>query len=637
MKRHSSFIVGLVATASVACTMFVVAGAITAPTAQAAGTRFVDMIFPSATVTSSVTYATVPALVTGAPTNLKLDIYQPAGDTSAARPVLIAIHGGGFRVGAKVSVGDWATEWARRGYVVVGIDYRLDAGNKCQDIQDGQVPPPDIAAETARCTAAIVAAQNDAQAAVRWIRAHATTYGVDPTRIAAIGSSAGAVTAVHMAQRSESPGDIGDYDGYDSRIGAALAMSGCNYDLASIGAGDAPVSMIHAEHDGAVPMQCAIDTAATAHANGLVADTMFWYGEGTHAIDLYRKYQTTIDPVWTQFLIRYLNLGNQLAPGSMVQIHGTPNRSAVVSVLATQTGGAGYLQALPCSAATGNTSNLNSDAAGQTRAGLAVVHFDGSGTACVYNSMTTHVVVDLQGYLDASAFEDFTDTRLLDTRSGVRPAAGSMVVLHGQPNRSAVLSIVATGSAGWGYVQALPCGITPGSTSNLNLDGSGQTRAGLAIVPFGADGTACVYTSVATHLVVDLQGYLVAGTFDDVADTRLLDTRSGARAGAGSTTVIHGRADSSAFISLIATLNVGGGYVAATPCGTTPGTTSNLNVDAGGQTIASAAVVHFDATGEACVYTSVVTHLIVDLQGYFQPGSFDDVADVRLLDTRQPS
>jgi dienelactone hydrolase len=414
---------------------------------HAAGVRYTDLIFPTVSATADVRYATAPDLVTGVPADLLLDIYEPAGDTVARRPALLAIHGGGFRVGDKGAVADWAREWSQRGYVVFAVNYRLDAGNMCQGLQDGQVPAEELAAEGARCRAAIEAAQYDSQAAVRWVRAHADTYRVDPTRIGAIGSSAGAITAVRLAQRSEFPGDIGDEDTFDSTVGAALAMSGCNNDPSSIDSGDSPVAIIHAENDPAVPFQCTLDTAAAAQADGVVADTMLWYGEATHAINLYRKYQTDIDPVWTAFLIRELHLADGPTPDSMIEIHGTPNRSAIVSLVATQTGGAGYLQALPCDASPGSTSNLNSDAGGQTRAGLAVVHFDSTGTSCVYRSMATEVVVDLQGYFATGQFDDRADTRLLDTRAGQAPAAGAMVVVRAEPNRSAVLSIVATDSS----------------------------------------------------------------------------------------------------------------------------------------------------------------------------------------------
>ncbi|MEQ1704194.1 MAG: hypothetical protein ABMA25_29155 [Ilumatobacteraceae bacterium] len=66
-----------------------------------------------------------------------------------------------------------------------------------------------------------------------------------------------------------------------------------------------------------------------------------------------------------------------------------------------------------------------------------------------------------------------------------------------------------------------------GLSSNLNTDAAGQTRAVLAAVQFDAAGKACIYNETATHVIADLQGYFAPGAFDDTADVRLLDTRSG--------------------------------------------------------------------------------------------------------------
>lgn len=88
----------------------------------------------------------------------------------------------------------------------------------------------------------------------------------------------------------------------------------------------------------------------------------------------------------------------------------------------------------------------------------------------------------------------------------------------------------------------LPCDDDPGATSNLNVDGRGQTRStlaltrfagdralattnGLTTVDFGPDGRACVYTLVPAHIVADLQGYFADDAFEDVPDRRLLDSR----------------------------------------------------------------------------------------------------------------
>jgi para-nitrobenzyl esterase len=297
VRRIPVVVLGVLAVAAVACV-------------PPGPKRYVDIVFPQVTTTQNVKYATAPDLVTGSPVDLKFDVFRPSGDTETNRPAVIWVHGGGFRTGTKAATTTVASEYAQRGYVTLSIDYRLDPGNRCQDVQDGKITDPnELSIEIARCERAIFAAQHDTQAVVRFVRVNAAAYGVDPGKIAVGGFSAGAVTALHVAYRSDDPGDVGDFDGTDSRVQAALAASGCNYDPESIGAGDAPVFLLHAEFDQAVPFACAQSTAQRAHDAGLVAETMFFYGEPTHAKALYDKYKTQVDARWTSFLVEQLQLG----------------------------------------------------------------------------------------------------------------------------------------------------------------------------------------------------------------------------------------------------------------------------------------------------------------------------------------
>ena len=132
--------------------------------------------------------------------------------------------------------------------------------------------------------------------------------GIDPERIAVGGFSAGAVTAVNVAQRSEDPGDVGDYDQYSSTVGAGLAASGCNYQPDSIGAGDAPIFLLASELDQAVPFTCVQITEQSTRNAGLVVETRYYYGESTHAMNLYVKYQPDVDAAWTSFLLDQLQI-----------------------------------------------------------------------------------------------------------------------------------------------------------------------------------------------------------------------------------------------------------------------------------------------------------------------------------------
>ena len=83
---------------------------------------------------------------------------------------------------------------------------------------------------------------------------------------------------------------------------------------------------------------------------------------------------------------------------------GAPNATAVISIVATEATGPGYLQVLPCGSRPGAYSNLNVDRRGQTIANLAIVRLDASGETCVYTQSGAHIVVDLQGYLADGAF-----------------------------------------------------------------------------------------------------------------------------------------------------------------------------------------------------------------------------------------
>jgi acetyl esterase/lipase len=97
----------------------------------------------------------------------KLDIYLPETGEGPF-PVIIAIHGGGFEIGDKGDIGQSSMlQGLDRGYAVVSINYRLSQ----ESIFPAQI--------------------YDCKAAVRFTRAHAAQYHLDPTRVAAWGASAG--------------------------------------------------------------------------------------------------------------------------------------------------------------------------------------------------------------------------------------------------------------------------------------------------------------------------------------------------------------------------------------------------------------------------------------------------------------
>jgi dipeptidyl aminopeptidase/acylaminoacyl peptidase len=220
--------------------------------------RYRDQVFSNVTVTGNLTYGSATG-IDGNPETLKLDLYQPTGDTVAKRPAMIWIHGGGFTKGDKSSGAGKATLFAKLGYVAVSINYRLLSPVGC-----GGNPSP-----TPTCVNAAIGAQHDAQAAVRWLRANATTYRIDTDRIAVSGGSAGAVTSLLVDWRPEDPGDSGN-PGPSSKVRAAVSVSGGAPNNDFITADDGPALFIHGTEDQVVPYQWAVQNAAAMYNLGIL-------------------------------------------------------------------------------------------------------------------------------------------------------------------------------------------------------------------------------------------------------------------------------------------------------------------------------------------------------------------------------
>jgi dienelactone hydrolase len=235
--------------------------ACTVPEPQgAAPLRYRDQVFSNVTVTSNLQYGSAPDL-NGNPVALTLDLYQPAGDTNTARPAVIWAHGGSFCCGSKTSpdMPALATYFAERGYVAASINYRLDAPSGCTG-----------SSLSAQCITAALDAQHDAQAAVRWLRANASTYRIDPTRIAIGGESAGAIVATLVGVNSGDPGTSGN-PGFSSRVGGWVSISGGLPSGAFVDSSDSPGLLFSGTADSVVPFSWSAQTASALLNAGVVA------------------------------------------------------------------------------------------------------------------------------------------------------------------------------------------------------------------------------------------------------------------------------------------------------------------------------------------------------------------------------
>ena len=220
----------------------------------------------------------------------RLDVYVPSGPVPAGgRPTLLAIHGGGWRKFDKSDYGpEIAGQFERAGFVVVAIDYQLSAPGR-----------PSWPANIA-----------DVRAASLWTHQHAAGFGIDPSRIAAIGESAGGhlATLLGVDPNGTPPGTpsvqspaadptntasisaVIDFYGpsdlfalagqsYVGGLAAAQFLAGppqaqsASYADASpvdhVTSGSAPVLMLHGTADTIVPIDQSRELAAALSAAGV--------------------------------------------------------------------------------------------------------------------------------------------------------------------------------------------------------------------------------------------------------------------------------------------------------------------------------------------------------------------------------
>ncbi len=146
-------------------------------------------------VEKDVVYGTVQE------TKLLLDAYTP-DDASPKHPGILLIHGGGFIGGDKAFYTPMGKRLAAKGYVVFSLNYRL--------------------APKSHYPAAV----DDVQRAVRWVRAHADTYHLDPNRLGALGDSAGGYLVAMLGTRDTRDNADTELAKFSSRVQCVVDLYG---------------------------------------------------------------------------------------------------------------------------------------------------------------------------------------------------------------------------------------------------------------------------------------------------------------------------------------------------------------------------------------------------------------------------
>jgi acetyl esterase/lipase len=135
---------------------------------------------------------------------LHLELFYLAERTDKAFPAVLLVHGGGWRSGDRAHQIPLALQLAARGYVTAAVEYRLSP------------------------EALYPAAVHDLKAAVRWIRANASKYDIDASRIAILGCSSGGQLAVLIGNTNGMAKfeGYGDNANYSSDVQAIVDIDG---------------------------------------------------------------------------------------------------------------------------------------------------------------------------------------------------------------------------------------------------------------------------------------------------------------------------------------------------------------------------------------------------------------------------
>lgn len=216
--------------------------------------RYTREVFSNVAVDHGIPYRTDPSR--------KLDVYRPAGDDQPARPAVVWVHGGGFAGGDRASsIVPFPASFAKAGYVVASIDYDTSAAEPC-------VAEPHLRAD---CRALLDAAVADAQEAVRWLKRNAGAYGIDASRVAIAGESAGGMTAAGVGTRASDPA---------SSVRAWVSISGGLDDVADVDGQDAPGLLFANTDDPYVPFVWSRDTEAALRHAGVPVQLVVIDGTG---------------------------------------------------------------------------------------------------------------------------------------------------------------------------------------------------------------------------------------------------------------------------------------------------------------------------------------------------------------------
>jgi hypothetical protein len=198
--------------------------------------------------------------------------------------------------------------------------------------------------------------------------------------------------------------------------------------------------------------------------------------------------------------------------------------AAVLSVTTVDARAPGFITVFPCGEPTVPTASTSNYRPGLVATNAVVAALDAAGRVCLYSSADVDLVVDVSGHHPSGATTvPITPIRVLDTRAGaglstvdgaslgigLRAAdTVTQVQVAGRGGipadaGSVVLNLTVTEPTGPGFVTVFPCGAARPNAASINV-AAGATLPNMVVADLDANGRICLYTMVATHLVVDV-------------------------------------------------------------------------------------------------------------------------------------
>jgi hypothetical protein len=310
----------------------------------------------------------------------------------------------------------------------------------------------------------------------------------------------------------------------------------------------------------------------------------------------------------------------------------------------------GYLTMWPTGSPPPVVSTLNSFD-GRIKANAAIVPAGVGGAVSIYVTHTTDVVLDINGYFvpatdpAALTFYPLAPCRVADTRETTRGLLGAPAMSAGEVRTFPVLSsacnlpasaraysfnftVVPRGALG--YVTTWPAGQSQPYVSTLNAL-TGTVTANAAMVPAGNGGAISVFTTGATEVIIDANGYFAPPgpgglSLFNLLPCRVLDTRQpsdGPRLNGTRNVIVSGSMCAVPAAARAYALNAtvvppaSLGYLSLWPQGVAQPHVSTLNaMDAA---ITSNMAIVPTTNGSISAFSPSPTDLILDISGYFAP------------------